>query len=271
MDFEIRFGTTNNCKKKIPKTIYSISGVKSAPRKSVVQVYFAARNMTLAYYNDRFDLHCGDIVYVDGKLAGLRGRVTEVNYNFKIKVADYKRVISVADTDVHGQFFMDGSHFVTFERETLPRSKVLTWYSAPAMDDEFVSGSDNTSFSLNTLSGMGAGSEVVARGGELYRSNKVKYLCVDGINGYAIVEGSKFYEVEFKYCNGEISRLTCSCFCSGCCKHEVAAILQLRETLELIEKHYSDKWHSTDYFAAVLKGDLFTYAIDAKATGKFTL
>lgn len=49
------------------------------PRKSVVQVYFAERNMTLAYYNDQFDLHRGDIVYVDGKLEGMRGRVTEIN------------------------------------------------------------------------------------------------------------------------------------------------------------------------------------------------
>ena len=39
-------------------------------------------------YNDLFDLHPGDLVYVDGKLEGHRGRVTDVNYNFKIKVSD---------------------------------------------------------------------------------------------------------------------------------------------------------------------------------------
>jgi hypothetical protein len=58
----------------------------AAPRRSMVQVYFAERNMNLAYYNDQFDLHCGDTVYVDGKLEGMRGRVTQVSYNFKIKV-----------------------------------------------------------------------------------------------------------------------------------------------------------------------------------------
>ena len=36
----------------------------AAPRRSMVQVYFAERNMNLAYYNDQFDLHCGDTVYV---------------------------------------------------------------------------------------------------------------------------------------------------------------------------------------------------------------
>ena len=66
------------------------------PRRSVVRVQFPQRNMTLAYYNDRFDLHCGDLVYVDGKLEGKRGRVVDVNYNFRINLADYKRVIGVA-------------------------------------------------------------------------------------------------------------------------------------------------------------------------------
>ena len=42
----------------------------AAPRKSVVQVRFAERNTTLAYFNDRFDLHRGDQVYVDGKESG---------------------------------------------------------------------------------------------------------------------------------------------------------------------------------------------------------
>ena len=44
------------------------------PRRSVVRVHFPQRNMTLAYYNDRFDLHRGDLVYVDGKLEGMRPR-----------------------------------------------------------------------------------------------------------------------------------------------------------------------------------------------------
>ena len=77
----------------------------AAPRRSMVQVYFAERNMNLAYYNDQFDLHCGDTVYVDGKLEGMRGRVTQVSYNFKIKVSDYKRVIAVADTAGNGRFY----------------------------------------------------------------------------------------------------------------------------------------------------------------------
>lgn len=81
----------------------------STPVKSVVQVYFPTKNRTLGYYNDTFDLYCGDLVYVDGKLEGLYGRVVQVSYHFKIKLSDYRRVVAVADTEVHGTFYLAGS------------------------------------------------------------------------------------------------------------------------------------------------------------------
>lgn len=242
----------------------------AVPRKSVVQVYFAERKMTLTYYNDRFDLHRGDVVYVDGKLEGILGRVTEVNHNFKIKISDYKQVIAVADTTVTGQFFMAGSHFVTFDRTVLPISKAATWFKAPAKeDDEFVSGSDDTSFKLDNLAEMNLSASVAQRGHDYYLESRVRYISIDGSKGYAIIEGRKNYEVEFEYRSGEISRLVCSCFCSYNCKHEFATMLQLKETLEIIEKHYADKY--TEYFAAVHKGTLFAFAIDGKDNGSFTL
>lgn len=242
------------------------------PRKSVVQVYFAQRHTTLAYFNDRFDLHRGDMVYVDGKLEGVLGRVVEVNYNFKIKVSDYKRVIAVVDTDVHGRFYMAGSHFVTFDREALPSSKIILWFKAPRMDDEeFVSGSDDTAFRLDNLAGMNVSEVTAERGHEYYIGNKVRYLSIDGTKGYAVVEGSECYEVEFEYSGGKIRGLVCSCFCSYNCKHEFATMLQLRETLEFIFRNYADEYERTGYFAAVDKGTLFAFAIDSKDSGVFTL
>lgn len=207
-------------------------------RKSMVEVYFSARNMILTYYNDKFDINCGDLVYVEGKLEGLQGRVTSVNYNFKIKVSDYKRVIAMVDTNVRGQFFMAGSHFVTFDRGVMPSEKILTWFKAPIADvDVFVSGSDDTAFLLEDLSGFNITPAVADRGHNYYMENRVRYICLDGSKGYAIVEGSEAYEADFEYHGGKISGLTCSCFCSGNCKHEFAAMLQLKETLGLIEKN----------------------------------
>lgn len=271
MAFKIGFAAENPAQKSTEAT-YTVPQQTTAPRKSVVQIYFADRHMTLAYYNDQFDLHCGDMVYVDGKLEGLRGRVTEVNYNFKIKISDYKRVIAVVDTAVHGRFFMAGSHFVTFDREALPRNKVLSWFKAPAKEeDEYISGSDDTTFRLDDLGGMKVSSAIAERGHEYYIDNKVKYISLDGSKGFALVEGGEVYEVEFEYRNGEISQLTCSCFCSYNCKHEVAAMLQLRETLELIEKYYGDEYERTGYFAAMKKSTLFAFAFVDKEVGSFTL
>lgn len=242
------------------------------PKKSVVKVYFPGSGKKLAYYNDRFDLRCGDMVYVDGALDGQRGRVMEVSYNFKIKLSDYKRVIAVIDTDVHGQFFMAGSHFVTFDSAALPAAKARMWFLPPAKEDEeIVCGSDDSAFRLEDLSGMQITHAVAERGHDYYMENRVRYLCIDGIHGYAIVEGSKSYEVEFECRDGEISRLLCSCPCTDHCKHGFAVMLQLKETLAMIAKHYAEQYEQSRYFVAVNKATLFSFAVDSKENGSFLL
>lgn len=65
--------------------------------------------------------------------------------------------------------------------------------------------------------------------------------------------------------------MICSCFCSYNCKHEFAAVLQLEETLEMIEKHYASQYDEAGYFTAVNKSTLFPFAIDGKEAGCFTL
>ena len=112
---------------------------------------------------------------------------------------------------------------------------------------------------------------IAERGHKYYLENCVRYICLDRGVGYAIVEGSENYTVEFEYCDGNISRLLCDCPCAFNCKHEFAAMLQLRETLDLIEKHYSEAYTRSGYFAAVCNGTLFSFAIDGKEAGSFTL
>ena len=48
-------------------------------------------------------------------------------------------------------------------------------------------------------------------------------------------------------------------------------MLQLKETLEFIEKHYAAEYERTGYLAAINKGTLFAFAIDGKETSSFTL
>jgi len=242
----------------------------SAPKKSLVQVYFPKRGMDLSYYNDQFDLQVGDIVYVDGKLEGLRGRVTAVNYSFKIKLSDYKRGIAVADTHISGELRMAGSHLVSFAPQTIPYEKIITWFKAPDKEDDvYVSGSDDHSFRLDDLSGMKVTSAIAERGHDYYTENRVVYLCIDRGHGRGIVEGTSPYEIEFDYGGGEIKNLTCSCYCGYPCKHTFAAMLQLRETLKLLEEKDGFDWNEGGYAAEISQGAFFSFAVDGKTTGSF--
>lgn len=246
-----------------------MSKENGAITKSIVRVHFASSNTTLSYFNDTFDLHIGDIVYVEGKLEGQRGRVVDVTYNFKIKVSDYKRVISKADTNVRGELLMAGSHFITFDREVIPYSKVISWYKAPENSEEvYITGNDDNSVTLDDLSALNIKPEIGERGHDYYLNNKVRYLCIDNGHGRAIVEGTKPYEVEFDYIDGKLSGIVCDCFCSYTCKHEVATILQLREIWDYIKENHPEYG---DYFAAVNMASLFLFAVDGKKTGTIIL
>jgi hypothetical protein len=252
------------------RTAQSAAKPSSPPKKSLVQVYFPKQNMTLSYYNDRFDLQVGDIVYVDGKLEGLRGHVTAVSHSFRIKLSDYKRVIAVADTHITGELRIVGSHLVAFDPKTIPYEKIITWFKAPDKEEDiYVSGSDDQGFPLDDLSGMKASSAIAERGCDYYRENRVVYLCLDHGHGRGIVEGTSPYEIEFDYCSGTIQNLTCSCYCSYPCKHTVAAMLQLRELLKQLEEHDGFDWNEGGYAAAISQSAFFSFVVEGKTAGRF--
>lgn len=244
---------------------------ENKPVKSIVQVRFPSQGRSFAYYNDRFDLRVGDIVFVEGKLEGVQGFVTEVSRSFKIKLSDYKRVISVADTTVKGELFFGGSHLIAFDKSVISYEKVRGWFLPPESDEEVAVGYDDEGFFLDELGDFEIKPEIAKRGFDYYNHNKVVYISVDGTTGRAIVEGSRFYEVSFDCGNGGIRNITCDCFCSYHCKHEFAALLQLRETLKIIEDLYDDEYSQGDYFAAVSKSALMNYAVDRKEKGSIVL
>ena len=154
----------------------------------------------------------------------------------------------------------------------IPYSKVITWFKAPDLtDEEYVIGEDNTGFMLENLGSMNVRREVAERGHEYYTHSRVSYIYLDGVHGRAIVEGSEPYELEFELINGEIRNLSCSCYCTYPCKHEFAAMLQLRETLDLIRKNYGDQYDQTGYFAAISKKALMSVVLNRAETGTISL
>ena len=58
-----------------------------------------------------------------------------------------------------------------------------------------------------------------------------------------------------------IKNLYCTCFGNGHCEHEVAVLLQLKETLDIIDRKYREQYECTGYFAAITKGTLFDNAV----------
>ena len=234
---------------------------------SVVRVRFCASGRELDYFNDRFDLKIGDLVFVSGKLAGQRGRVVAVSRHFKIRPADYQRVISLADTRVSGQFVNAASHLVTFDRRALPYSRFRTWVLPPVDDDdEYFISFDDDRLDLDAPHAWPFAPDIAERGADYYRDDRVQYLSLDGGRGRAIVDGSHPYEVEFQYEDGIVTNLACSCPCGYHCKHEFAALLQLRETLGLIiETRCPAAWPRSGYFAAVLAPLFFSIAVDGNS------
>lgn len=227
-------------------------------RKSLVSVRFEKNNRVLSYYNDKFDLHKGDIVFVDGKLEGERGFVEEVNYNFKIKLSDYKKVVALADTTVKGEFFFAGDYFISFDESVIPYEKVITWFKPPVVDEEeiVVSGEDEEGFLLEKdISELKVPYNVKEKGIDYYLDGRVIYLSVAGNMGKAIVDGTNIYEIEFTYKNGEVSNFICDCYCNYACKHIVAVIMQLKNIVKTIEENYKEQYQ--DYFSAVTSYELF--------------
>lgn len=230
--------------------------VDTNPLRCIVEVRFPGRGTPLNYYNDCFDIHIGDAVYVDGKMAGVKGRVTAVSRHFKIHPSDYRKIICRVDTNVHGKFDLVRSFFMTFARNTLPYEKVRPWFFAPG-EEEYIVGQDDFSFDLEELELMTGSTAIAERGYNYYRDDHVVYLSLDRYKGRAIVRGTEYYEVEFTLENRIITDITCTCPCTYPCKHEYAAMLLLRELLLEIEEHFAD---CDDYFAAMERNTLLSMA-----------
>ncbi len=269
MKFPIGFHT-EDARSDVPFEQSHVHGEAEA-KESVALVSFPTCRIPLSYYNDRFDLKPGDIVFVEGKYEGVAGCVEKVSTDFKIKLEDYKKVLSVADTKVYGSFRQADGHLITFDRTTLPYRQVLSWFKPVTDDDGFYINYGDASFPLNALNSWPFAHDIMERGVDYYGENKVVYLCLDGSKGRAIVRGTRPYEVRFNLANGHISDLVCDCPCGFHCKHEAATLLQLREILGLIEKKYSDEFGGSGYFAAVSLGVLLSFAVNRNPDATLTL
>lgn len=204
----------------------------SIPVRSVVEVRFPEDNCTLSYYNDSFDLKPGDLVFVSGKFAGKLGVIKTVTTKFKIRLANYQKIIAKPMFALAGSFRPVFGMMLSEEQNAVPNADLFrSWVKPPAtngQEDEIVCG-DGYEFELEEFeSDPDVDQMILSRAINYCEEGKIRYLSLkDGV-GTAFVEGTLWYEINFSYCDGKISEMYCDCPYPGLCKHNLAVLLMLR-------------------------------------------
>ncbi len=203
------------------------------------------------------------------KILGPSTVVEQLRQYIRDVAAQYKRYVAAADIPSIDQFKLLGAHVVTFVRDAIPYDKVMNWFHVPRTEKPNIE--DDPDFLISDLSGMNADGKIMERGRDYQLKNKVAYFCLDGTQGKALVTGTEPYAVEFEFDDGVVRNLTCNCSYNHRCKHEVAVMLQLRETLELIRNNYGKEFAESNYFAALNRADFIDCIMDHTQLGNFSL
>lgn len=213
---------TNQVENKLARTV-SVD----APVRSLVSINFERMNHALTYYNDQFDLKPGDRVFVTGKLEGEIGIVESVTTKFRIKLADYQKVIALAQTPMHGTYSPKGTIMRSYDPEALSPNEFRQWILPPKAngdnpEDEIIFG-DGFEIPLDDPSSAdGVDPAVFDRAINLCRSGKVAFVSVRNGEGKAFVRGSCWYEIDFTLRNNLLQEAYCECPYAGLCKHLLA-------------------------------------------------
>lgn len=223
-----------------------------APVRSLVQVRFSDDHRILTYYNDQFDLHEGDLVHVSGKLSDRLGTVASVSTKFKIRLSDYEKITEKITLSMNGRFRKVGEWMVSDDPDALAAEAMRAWVKPPRprskklvqIDPKIDGVSEGWAYveeEDETIQGDGYEAELDAlercedlrsviwdRAVNYLREGRVKYISLGGGEGTAFVEGTTWYEVNFRYDGGRVTDIYCDCPYPGMCKHETAALLALR-------------------------------------------
>lgn len=199
--------------------------------RSLAAVRFDGKDRTLTYYNDRFDLKEGDRVFVSGKLEGKPGIVESVTTRFRIRLSDYERIISLAQTPVHGTYSHKGSMMLSCDPSALSPEDYRKWILPPkdnADDPEEILFGDGYEIDLKAPGDAeGFDPDVMDRALGYLREDRIGYVSVRGGTGKAYVRGSRWYEVDFTLRNGILKEAYCDCPFPGLCKHLLAVTVLL--------------------------------------------
>lgn len=202
------------------------------------------------YLNDRFDLTVGDKVYVDGKLAGRLGEVTDVLTQFKVSLKYYKYVLQKVDFHLKGAFRNSGNFMVTTGCNALPFEQLFSWMKGPEAignehpeeEEDFVCGEGyalgldwfcDDEAENNTVNGVG-----YWNGQDLADNGFLKFITIIGGKGKAIVQTeSSIKTVEFDFDAEEMrmSNIFCDCITPRFCDDIAAVAYALEEAFTCLD------------------------------------
>lgn len=234
------------------------------PERYLVEVGFDNSNEYGTYICEYIDVYEGDFVRVSGPMQDKLGVVKDVIYFCKIRPSKYERVVAKIDTDVYGNFIPLEHMWVTFDRQSIDKDKMRLWFLSPLEDGECVDENEFVPFLLHNLEELPISSIRADRGENYYEEHRIVYICLDKGKGYAIVQGSEYYEVTFTYIDKKIHDILCNCYCEGYCKHEYAVLLQLQDLVGNWTINYDENYSKEEYFAAIDKMVVWNMSISRK-------
>lgn len=227
--FNFNESKTNTDENTINNTILP-NIVTEEPVRSVATVCFK-NGKEYPYYNNEFKLNIGDVVFVDGKLAGQPGRVTHVTTKFKVSLDFYKRVIAKLNLEFHGKF-EKVNNFMLSKDSTLSFEQVNTWFNPPREEEEFFIGDGYEVALCKIVECPDIQKNNYENGVEYYFDDAVKFISVKNGVGKAIVGKHKYHIVDFIFENGIIKNLYCDCISPEFCKHIIAVCIVLKMLYE---------------------------------------
>ena len=213
--------------KEQPRTI-----AISVPVRSLVSINFQRMSHALTYYNDQYDLKPGDRVFVTGKLEGEIGIVESVTTKFRIRISDYQRVISIAQTPISGSYVPKGDMMLSYDTDALSPDDYRKWI-LPTMenkgdpDEEIVFGDGYEVPLDDPTKAEGFDGTVFERAINYCRESRIGYISLHDGTGKAFVRGSHWYEIDFTIRDNMLAEAYCDCPFAGLCKHLLAVAVLL--------------------------------------------
>ncbi len=195
-----------------------VTALAEKPVKSVVQVEFE-NGKSYPYYNEAFALKKGDLVYVDGKLAGKIGVVTDVTTKFKVSLDFYKLVLRKLDTEFHGEFTKFGDFMVCENSCNITEKRADSWFKAPRETEEvFVTGEGYEATIFDGTVDTPVDGETYKQAIDLLYREKLKFIETKNGKGYAYIKHHDGYtKVNFSVYAEKIYDLYCECLNQNFC------------------------------------------------------